>query len=157
MKKITLTIILVCMMVFTACNTQNNVNSVKYQDYELEIPEYAKLTYSDSILTFTDYKHSNLSPNYQYEHLGDTVVNRIENIIYQDIEVFCDNLGGTGKIGSFYVRIFYHWKTKEAWVAIHNLTGVPELNDGQPNFVFYNWRFTLEEAIQQYGNTKKLI
>ena len=107
MKKFTLTIILACMMVFTACNTQNNVNSVKYQDYELEL-SYGKLVYSDSVLTYTDYCHTNTSPNYDYENYGDTVVNRIENIIYQDIEVFCDNLGGTGKIGSFYVRIFYH-------------------------------------------------
>lgn len=147
MKK--LIFILVVTLVMISCgNVNHSIDSSKYENYELEL-NCGKLVYSDSILTYTDYCHTNTSLNYDYENYSDTVVNRIENIIYKDIEVHCDNLGGTGKIGSFYIRIFYHWKTKDVYMVVHNFTGIPELNK---DFVFFNWYWTLDEVEDYYTN-----
>ena len=134
MKKIIF--ILVATLTMISCgNVNHSIDSSKYENYELEL-NCGKLAYCDSILTYTN-----------YENCGDTVVNRIENIIYKDIEVHCDNLGGTGKIGSFYIRIFYHWKTKDAYMAVHNFTGIPELDK---SFVFFNWKCSLDEVEDMY-------
>lgn len=68
------------------------------------------------------------------------------NIIYKDIEIKFDNLGGTGKIKSITSRVFYHWKTKEVYMSVSNITNEPELDK---NFIIYNWHLTLNEYISE--------
>lgn len=66
------------------------------------------------------------------------------NIIYKDIEIKFDNLGGTGKIKSITSRVFYHWKTKEVYMSVSNITNEPEVPS---YFGIYNWCYTLNEYI----------
>lgn len=66
------------------------------------------------------------------------------NIIYKDIEIKFDNLGGTGKIKSITSRVFYHWKTKEVYMSVSNITNEPEVDS---YFIIYDWHYTLNEYI----------
>lgn len=145
MKKIIF--ILITSLVMMSCNNVKTKTETKidasevicpYESYEEEL-ECGKITYKDSILIYVDYN----------DH-GDTVTNKIENIIYKDIEIHCDNLGGTGKIGSFINRIFYHWKTKQVYMVVNNFNKVPELYDGESGFVLFRWKKTLDEVEEIY-------
>ena len=81
MKKLVLAITMSLIMV-SCGNNINNTTTTKYENYELESDCY-KVTYNDSILIYVDYGNHNIV---SCEH-GDTVTNRIENIIYKDIEI----------------------------------------------------------------------
>lgn len=139
MKKILLLIVM-CFII-SSCNNINTATTCKYEDYELESNCY-KVTYNDSILIYVDYgKHG----YFECEH-NDTVINRIENIIYKDIEIHLDNIGGTGKIGTIIERVFYHWKTKEVYMIIHNFNNVPELYDGESSIMLIKWQVKEDEV-----------
>ena len=140
-----------CGNIKTDTETKLNASEVKcpYESYEEEL-ECGKIIYKDSILIFTDYHPEDLNIYDERKTLGDTVVSRIENIIYKDIEIHCDNLGGTGKIGSFTNRIFYHWKTKQVYMMVHNLNKIPELHDGESEFIFCRWLNTIDEVEEYY-------
>jgi len=140
MKKLVLAIAMSLVMV-SCGNNINNTTTTKYESYELESDCY-KVTYNDSILIYVDYGNHNIV---SCEH-GDTVTNRIENIIYKDIEIPCDNIGGTGKIGVIIERVFYHWKTKQVYMIIHNFNNVLELYDGESSIMLINWQVKENEV-----------
>ena len=139
MRKIVTVILAIVIMCSCNYNINNNVNDYNVNNHDYICNDYNLVNGIDTLIY-------NASDSTLYLH-GTTKY----NIIYTDIEIPCDNLGGTGKIGYFTNRIFYHYKTKQVYADILNFTNIPEI---QRVIITYNWCYTLDEYFdREYLNS----
>ena len=132
-------VILITIFSIYSCSHNNYRKTEQLQDFEcIHGTDTIYYNSNDSTLTLKGIEENN-------KYFNDCKY----NIIYKDIEIKFDNLGGTGKIKSITSRVFYHWKTKEVYMSVSNITNEPEVPS---YFTIYNWCYTLNEYISE---TKK--